>query len=190
MRDRLMSRWYCLRLLPASVSGMLKCGCSAALTILRNKLLKSPSFVLIGMGASIPKSWLTCLNNFITALAISNYTKTCKLVNNLDATSCRVCLFKYGEDTEAKLHRKHGYTQSHAPVQAEHHSSRQLLRWGAAISLVNFVQVQGISLKMLDKLSSCKLHYSNNLNLNVKLLIDPKTKQYIYKKLNSGWYIG
>jgi len=35
---------------------MLECGCFAALTILRNILLRSPDFVLIGMGASIPMS--------------------------------------------------------------------------------------------------------------------------------------
>ena len=57
--ERFISLWYCLRLLPASVSGMLKWGCSAALTILRNILLRSPNFELIGMGASIPISWLT-----------------------------------------------------------------------------------------------------------------------------------
>lgn len=59
--ERLSSLWYCLRLFPADVSGMLKWGCSAALTILWKILLKSPSFVLRGIGASIPMSWLTYL---------------------------------------------------------------------------------------------------------------------------------
>lgn len=59
IRERFMRRWYCFRLLPASVSGMLIWGCSAAFTILRNMLLKSPNFELMGIGASIPMSWLT-----------------------------------------------------------------------------------------------------------------------------------
>lgn len=60
-----MSLWYCLRLLPASVSGMLKWGCSAAFTILRKILLVSPILELMGIGASIPISWLTCKNQII-----------------------------------------------------------------------------------------------------------------------------
>ena len=58
--ELLTRRWYCFLLLPTSVSGMLKWGFSAEPTTLRNMLLKSPNLALIGTGASIPISWLTC----------------------------------------------------------------------------------------------------------------------------------
>lgn len=63
MRELLKTSWHCFRYLPASVSGMPRCGCCAAPTILWNTLLSSPSFALTGTGISMPRSWATYTKN-------------------------------------------------------------------------------------------------------------------------------